>query len=60
MGGCFSYNSVDKLPVQSKFAHVYVFNDKTQLWDRARLEDLQKADCGKLRFITVPENPANM
>jgi hypothetical protein len=51
---------VDKPVVQSKFTYVYVFNDKTQLWDRARLEDLQKADCGKIRFLTVPENPANM
>ena len=33
---------------ESKINHintVYIFNDKTQLWDRARLDDLKNAKC---------------
>lgn len=37
----------------TKSIFVYVFNDKTQLWDRAREETLKNATCDKLHtYVT--------
>lgn len=33
---------------------LYVFNDKTQLWDRAREETLKNITCDKLRGVDLP------
>jgi len=35
---------------------LYVFNDKTQLWDRAREETLKNISCDKLRGFGLPIN----
>lgn len=43
---------------ESKINHintVYIFNDKTQLWDRARLDDLKNAKCESLRFNNIAD-----
>lgn len=36
-----------------KGIYIYVFNDKTQLWDRAREETLKNATCEKLHTYVV-------
>lgn len=33
---------------------LYVFNDKTQLWDRAREETVKNIQCDKLRGAGLP------
>lgn len=34
--------------------HLYVFNDKTQTWDRAREDTLKNITCDKLRGFGLP------
>jgi len=51
--GC---SSVDKIQTTKeryagKTVFVYIFNDETQMWDRARKDTLQKADCSKIRLL---------
>lgn len=55
--GC---NSVEKIPsVKERYAgktiYVYIFDDKTQLWNRATVETLMKADCNKIHLLASPE-----
>lgn len=44
-------NSRDK----DSHIYMYVFNDKTQLWDRAREETLKNASCKRLHGYTFYE-----
>lgn len=55
--GC---NSVEKIPstkerYAGKTIFVYIFNDETQLWDRATKETLMKADCNKIHLLANQE-----
>jgi len=57
--GCNSYEKKPSVVEQynHKTIYVYVFNDDTQLWNRARADTLQKADCGKIRLlVSEPED----
>jgi uncharacterized protein YceK len=55
--GC---SSVDKIQTTKeryagKRVYVYLFNQETQLWDRATAETLTKADCSMIRFLESPQ-----
>lgn len=50
----FQYEKSMGIP-DGKGIYVYVFNDKTQLWDRAREETLKNATCDKLHTYVKGE-----
>lgn len=49
--GLDSMQNIGRLNVR-----LYVFNDKTQLWDRAREETIKNIRCDKLRGMNLPSN----
>lgn len=40
----------------AEYVYMFVYNDKTQLWDRARKETLQSATCNKLHGYAIYED----
>ena len=42
-----------------KHIYLYVYNDKKEVWDRARVEDLINAQCSTLRFYFLEEEEHN-
>jgi len=48
MIGCVSKENTTRNYVPEKGVYLYVFNDTTQLWNRAREESLKNAACNKL------------
>lgn len=53
IGHAFS-ESVSIEPIGRLKVWLYVFNDKTQLWDRAREETVKNITCDKLRGFGLP------
>ena len=43
------------LPNNDTRIHIYVFDDKTQLWNRAKEETLRNATCEKLHTYVIGE-----
>lgn len=46
-------DALDRVREKKESVFLYVYDDKTQLWNRARNEDLKNAACEKLHTYIV-------
>jgi hypothetical protein len=56
MGVFAEQNNLITSSVGRLMIRLYVFNDKTQTWDRAREETVKNISCDKLRGFGLPTN----